>query len=88
MRRTSSLLAAIVIALAGLASPAQADSCSAHASRSYYESSDHATVHGPDCDSQGVTAHCEDGTLSHSHHHKGTCSHHGGVDHWDHPPSG
>jgi hypothetical protein len=28
------------------------------------------------------TARCKDGTLSHSKHHSGTCSGHGGVDRW------
>jgi hypothetical protein len=27
----------------------------------------------------GATALCNDGTLSYSAHHEGTCSHHGGV---------
>jgi hypothetical protein len=26
-----------------------------------------------------ITANCRDGTVSHSHHHAGTCSSHGGV---------
>jgi Protein of unknown function (DUF3761) len=66
-----------------LASPMRADDqCSVHASHSEYESSDHVEVHGPDCDNAGVTAHCQDGTLSHSRHHSGTCSRHGGVARW------
>ena len=31
-------------------------------------------------DSTGATAKCKDGTFSHSKHHSGSCSHHGGVD--------
>jgi hypothetical protein len=31
---------------------------------------------------QGATAKCQDGTYSFSASHKGTCSHHGGVDAW------
>ncbi|WP_225850789.1 DUF3761 domain-containing protein [Streptomyces sp. HPF1205] len=30
----------------------------------------------------GATARCNDGTLSYSQHHRGTCSHHGGVAIW------
>jgi len=30
----------------------------------------------------GATAHCRDGTYSFSEHHRGTCSHHGGVATW------
>jgi hypothetical protein len=30
----------------------------------------------------GATARCRDGTYSFSHHHSGTCSHHGGVAEW------
>lgn len=30
----------------------------------------------------GATAQCRDGTYSYSHHHSGTCSHHGGVARW------
>jgi hypothetical protein len=30
----------------------------------------------------GATARCRDGTYSFSHHHSGTCSHHGGVAQW------
>ncbi len=30
----------------------------------------------------GATAKCRDGSLSFSAHHRGTCSHHGGVAQW------
>jgi hypothetical protein len=30
----------------------------------------------------GATARCADGTFSFSEHHRGTCSHHGGVALW------
>jgi len=30
-------------------------------------------------DANGATAKCKDGTFSHSKHHSGSCSHHGGV---------
>ena len=31
---------------------------------------------------QGATAKCRDGSYSFSAHHRGSCSHHGGVDSW------
>jgi len=31
---------------------------------------------------QGATAQCRDGSYSFSQHHRGTCSHHGGVGRW------
>lgn len=36
----------------------------------------------------GPTAQCRDGSYSYSQHRSGTCSHHGGVDHWINPPPG
>jgi hypothetical protein len=30
----------------------------------------------------GATAQCRDGSYSFSEHHRGTCSHHGGVASW------
>ena len=33
-------------------------------------------------DPTGATAQCKDGTYSHSKHHTGACSHHGGVAQW------
>jgi hypothetical protein len=33
-----------------------------------------------------ATAQCRDGSYSYSQHRSGTCSHHGGVDHWINPP--
>lgn len=42
-------------------------------------------VHRPERASQaaiGWTAQCRDGTYSFSEHHRGTCSHHGGVARW------
>jgi hypothetical protein len=33
-------------------------------------------------DPTGATALCKDGTYSHSKHHTGACSHHGGVSQW------
>ncbi|HBC7422447.1 TPA: DUF3761 domain-containing protein [Serratia marcescens] len=31
---------------------------------------------------EGATARCKDGSFSHSQHHRGACSRHGGVDGW------
>lgn len=31
---------------------------------------------------EGATARCRDGSYSFSRHHRGTCSHHGGVAEW------
>ncbi len=64
-------------------SPAEAYSHRGHASHGYYRSVDGYRVHGPDYNRHNVSAHCGDGTLSHSRHHRGTCSGHGGVEHWD-----
>jgi hypothetical protein len=36
----------------------------------------------PDAACQVATARCRDGSYSHSEHHAGTCSSHGGVEHW------
>lgn len=41
-----------------------------------------AIAAGPDNNPKGATALCRDGTYSHSKHHRGTCSHHGGVAKW------
>jgi hypothetical protein len=36
--------------------------------------------------SSSASAQCRDGSYSYSHHRSGTCSHHGGIDHWINPP--
>ncbi len=51
----------------------------------YYRSVDGTLVHRPTMDAGifgRVTAICADGSRSYSHHHQGTCSHHGGVIEW------
>ena len=72
----------ILAAMVALTLPA-----SAYSHRgAYYRSSDGSTVHVPYRTSQHVAhelAVCRDGSHSVSHHHRGTCSHHGGVAHWD-----
>jgi predicted RNA-binding Zn-ribbon protein involved in translation (DUF1610 family) len=42
-------------------------------------------VHSPSCgeEHEKRTAECRDGSVSYSEHHRGTCSYHGGVAHWD-----
>jgi hypothetical protein len=67
-----------------IATPADAYCRSHHgcASHGYYTSVDGHRVHGPDYNTHNVSAHCSDGTLSHSRHHRGTCSGHGGVENW------
>ena len=50
-----------------------------------YVSSDGDCVHRPVAAAtapQGASAQCNDGTYSFSEHHRGTCSHHGGVAEW------
>jgi Protein of unknown function (DUF3761) len=51
----------------------------------YYRSVDGSMVHVPyhtHSHVRGEMAVCRDGTHSVSHHHRGTCSRHGGVGHW------
>jgi hypothetical protein len=73
---------ATLLFVTAIAMPAGAYSRHGHASHEYYTSVDGHRVHGPDYNPHNVSAHCEDGTLSHSRHHRGTCSGHGGVAHW------
>lgn len=48
----------------------------------YYSDASHTCVERPDHNDTNCTARCEDGTESHSRHPAGTCSSHGGVNHW------
>ena len=78
--RTS--LAAFVALMLLAISPADAYR---HGSRGYYRSVDGSMVHRPtrgNIDYGRVSAVCGDGSRSFSHHHQGTCSHHGGVASW------
>jgi hypothetical protein len=55
-------------------------------SQEYYRSTDGSMVHRPTKQKGNyghVTAICEDGSRSFSHHARGTCSHHGGVKEWE-----
>lgn len=69
MKRTALVAASVLLAV----TPALAYGA-------YYRSSDGSTVHVPYRSAhKGETAVCRDGSHSMSHHHRGTCSHHGGV---------
>ena len=53
----------------------------------HYKNTDGKTVHSPAHTKDGsipsgATAECRDGSYSFSQHHRGTCSHHGGVSQW------
>lgn len=53
----------------------------------HYTNKSGQEVHSPsksksDKAPQGVSAKCHDGSYSFSTHHRGTCSHHGGVAQW------
>lgn len=57
------------------------------AEHGHYVNKDGHTVHSPahaknGAIPSGATARCRDGTYSFSQHHRGTCSHHGGVASW------
>ena len=51
----------------------------------YYVNVSGHLVHSPSCGKEHLrpTAQCRDGSISYSEHHRGTCSGHGGVAHWD-----
>lgn len=53
----------------------------------HYRTKDGHEIHSPsksmrDQVPAGASAKCRDGTWSFSQHRRGTCSHHGGVNHW------
>jgi predicted RNA-binding Zn-ribbon protein involved in translation (DUF1610 family) len=75
------LVAAAFVCLAYQVSPARAYSCN---DNHYINSSGHV-VDSPSCGEEHKkrAAECRDGSVSYSEHHSGTCSHHGGVAHWD-----
>jgi len=57
------------------------------ASHAHYKNKDGQDVHSPSKSKsgkvpQGASAQCRDGSYSFSTHHRGTCSHHGGVTQW------
>jgi Protein of unknown function (DUF3761) len=73
-------MSALLIGLVGQASAAPCND-------RFYVNVDGEEVHSPSCgpghDHAQPTADCRDGSVSYSHHHSGTCSGHGGVEHWD-----
>ena len=75
------LAAALIIGLGMEASEAFAYACN---NRYYVNVSGHI-VHSPSCGQEHLkrTAECRDGSVSYSEHHRGTCSDHGGLSHWD-----
>ena len=73
----------VLVALAGRAREAAAYACN---NRYYVNSSGHVVPFPPSCDQENSfhhTAECRDGSTSFSEHHRGTCSHHGEVAHWE-----
>ena len=83
IRLTVAALAAIA-----LVTPAQARPHHAYLGYGdgYYINVSGHHVHRPVASSRrppGASAHCGDGTWSFSEHHRGTCSHHGGVAEWE-----
>lgn len=82
LMRLQAAMTALAASLLLLTSPAQAYR---HGYGEYYQSTDGTMVHRPtrgNTDYGPVTAICGDGSRSFSHHHQGTCSHHGGVASW------
>ena len=91
-----SLTGALLLALAAasLGSAADARPAHHHASAAAIENGDayytnvsghrvHRPVHASSAPA-GASARCGDGSYSFSEHHRGTCSHHGGVSSWLH----
>lgn len=64
-------------ASAPAATPAEAAPAPSEKSAPAKTESSSSSASGADAD--GATAKCKDGTYSHSKHHSGSCSHHGGV---------
>jgi len=64
------------------AAPAPAASKGTKAEAAATTSAAPAAKTSSNTDPTGATAQCKDGTYSHSKHHTGACSHHGGVAQW------
>ena len=75
------LAAALAVGFAGKSAVALGYACN---DNHYFDSSGHL-VHSPSCgeEHQKRAAECRDGSVSYSERHRGTCSYHGGVAHWD-----
>jgi hypothetical protein len=85
------IFVAAALALAGSLSPAQAREPNRQYEQAGYCGGDtYRNVSGhcvrrpvyADQPPAGATAQCRDGSYSFSEHHRGTCSHHGGVATW------
>jgi len=75
------LIGISLVALAAQVNEAASYACN----HRYYVNSSGHVVHSPSCGAGGEgTPHavCRDGSISYSEHHRGTCSHHGGVAGW------
>lgn len=48
-----------------------------------YDDEQPGCIEKPDASPGGASAQCRDGSYSHSRHHSGTCSGHGGVAQWE-----
>ena len=79
MRAICALTAMLMLVLP--TSQAEAYACN---NRHYVNSSGHV-VHSPSCGREHLRreAICRDGSVSFSEHHRGTCSHHHGVERWE-----
>lgn len=71
----------------GATSQPQSASSAQLIERGYYTNSSGQQVHRPahtvgNQVPAGASAQCRDGSYSFSQHHRGTCSHHGGVARW------
>jgi len=78
----TAVLALVAVSL--VAAPAEARK-HAYADADTYTNVDGHQVHRPvrsGSPPPGWTAQCRDGSYSFSEHHRGTCSHHGGVARW------
>jgi len=77
----SLLAAALVICFAAQCGKALAYACN----NNYYVNSSGHVLHSPSCgqEHEKRTAECRDGSVSFSEHHRGACSYHGGMAHWD-----
>lgn len=70
MKRTATILLALTLCVPTWAK--------GHSHKSTHHKATHSRTHS----GEKATATCNDGTASYSHHHRGTCSHHGGVGEW------
>ena len=85
IRRSLALVAALAFVTPATARPHHAYVAGGYGDDYYTNVSGHR-VHRPvkaGHKPEGASAHCRDGSWSFSEHHRGTCSHHGGVSEWE-----